>query len=152
SNLMYWDAAGSGLDDVAFVPVAEGQVSFSIWTQNFTESALVDGAPGMVAGKKLGTTNGDHLALHAHRWFFMEGEPSVPEGVYLAALQLRAERYVASDPFYIVAATSGVSASLLDNVALPWVESRVDSLVLAGDYNFDGVVDGDDYLVWHSQY
>lgn len=150
SNLLYWDAAGSP-GDVEFSPVVGGDLSFSLWTQNFTAQAEVRGEAAMVAGHAIGTVTADSTSLHAHRWFFMESDTTVPEGVYLVALQLRAEGYRATEPFYI-AATSGVPASLLDNVALPWVDSRVDSLVLAGDYDFDGTVDEDDFLVLRDQF
>jgi hypothetical protein len=112
----------------------------------------VTGTAEMVAGKRLGVVTGDNIALHAHRWFFMESDTTVPEGVYLIALQLRADGYRASEPFYIAAATSTVPASLVDDLALPWIEERIDSLVLTGDYNFDGVVDEGDHQVWRDQF
>ncbi len=152
SNLMYWDASGTTPDDVAFGAPSQSDISFQLWTQGFTDKAEVTATESMVAGKKLGTITGDNLALHAHRWFFVESASSVHEGIYLIAMQLRAAGYSASEPFYVVSATSGVLANLLDDLALPWVESRIDSLILAGDFNFDGVVDAQDYSVWQSQY
>lgn len=151
SNLMYWDAIGSP-GSVTFAPPPQDDLSFSLWMQNFTDMAEVTGEPEMVAGKRLGVVTGDNVALHAHRWFFMESDTTVPEGVYLVALQLRAAGYRASEPFYIAAATSTVPASLVDGLALPWIEERIDSLVVTGDYNFDGVVEAADYLVWRDQF
>jgi hypothetical protein len=38
----------------------------------------------------------------------------------------------------------------LDLAAAPWVNDRVDTLVLLGDYNKNGVVEAADYTVWRN--
>ncbi|TWT35511.1 hypothetical protein KOR34_04040 [Posidoniimonas corsicana] len=148
ANLMYWDAA---TDVVSFASSAPG-VDFTLYTEGFSDSATVDGSPAMVRGKRLGAISANNLALHAHRWFFMESSTSVPEGVYLAAMQVRAEGFASSEPFYVAAATSAVPSTRLDDVAVPWVAEHADTLLLAGDYNFDGAVDAADLGIWRQQY
>lgn len=149
SNLMYWNPASGHPSEPSFAP-ATGGATLSIWTQNFIDKAVVDGAPDIVPGKSLGTVTDNATSLHAHRWFFMESAGTVPQGIYLVALQVRAEGYLATDPFFVVAATDQIAASTLDNIALPWVDARASSLILEGDFNFDGSVDAGDYVVWRN--
>ena len=47
--------------------------------------------------------------------------------------------------------TLETSLTAIESAARPWVEDRVDELVLDGDFNFDGVVDGVDFEVWSGQ-
>lgn len=151
SNLLYWDGQGSTLDEVEFGPLTQRDVSLALFTQGFADSAQVEGTPTMVPGREIGTTTSDSVALHAHRWFSLNANTVVPEGVYLAALQLRSDGYRNTEPFYIAAATDEVSAATLDNLALAWVADAVDWLILDGDYDFSGDVRGADMLAWQRQ-
>ncbi|TWT77238.1 hypothetical protein Pla123a_18930 [Posidoniimonas polymericola] len=152
SNLMFWDASGGQPEDVHFSPAPQTDTTLTLYTQGFTDNASVDGAAAMVRGKRLGVTTADNLALHAHRWFFMDSQTSTPEGIYLIAMQVRADGFASSEPFFVAAATSSIPASVLDDVALPWVAEHVDDLLLEGDFNFDGEVDSWDYMLWRQQF
>lgn len=158
SNLFYWDGVGMSLEDVEFASVPQANVTMSLFSESF-EQVSVDGAADMVAGALVGTTDstGSGLRLHAHRYFLLDDNDEdlstdPPDGAYLIALQLRMPGYLNSDPFFVVAATFGLSIGALDSAALPWVEENIDSLVVEGDYDFDGDVDGADFLVWQRQY
>jgi hypothetical protein len=158
SNLLYWDGQGSTAADVEFGLVPQTGVTMSLFGRNF-ESAAVDGAAEMVRGKIINTTlaAGSGLRLHAHRFFVLDDGDEVdsttpPPGVYLIALQLRMQDFIATDPFYIAFGIPGTSLTALDSAALPWVMDRVDSLVLKGDYDFDGDVDTADYSTWQRQF
>lgn len=148
SNLLYWDGVGTTTEDVEFGAVPGGDTTLTLYTQNFAESAYVDGSATLTPGKQIGTISSNNLALHAHRWFFLDSTTAPPEGIYLFAMQLRMEGYENTDPFYIAAATDTISAQTLDNVALPWVQSHIDSLILEGDFNLEGNVDGADFFFW----
>ncbi len=148
SNLFYWDGIGTAINQVEFGAVPGGDTSLTLYTQNFADSAFVDGSATITPGKQIGTVSANNLALHAHRWFFLDSATEPPEGIYLFAMQLRMEGYENTDPFFIAAATDEISAHTLDNVALPWVENQLDSLIVPGDFDFEGDVDGADFLVW----
>jgi hypothetical protein len=158
ANLFYWDGAGSVPADVDFEPMDQPGVTLALYGRNFAV-ASVDGSPTMVAGKVLDKTlaEGNVLRLHAHRFFLLDdgdglAHTAPAEGLYLAALQLRMAGFGASDPLFIVAATPGVSLTALDAAARSWVLARQDELVVSGDYNFDGAVDGADLLAWQRQF
>jgi hypothetical protein len=100
---------------------------------------------------------GSALRLHAHRFFVLDDgdgmeATSPPVGVYMVALQLRLEGYTASDPIYIAFGIPGTSLTALDSAARPWMSDHVDSLILEGDYDFDGDVDAGDFSTWRSEF
>ena len=126
----------------------------TLYGRNF-EPAAVSGSDVMVRGKTINETlaPGNALRLHAHRYFVLDDGDGLeatkpPAGVYLIGLQLRMQGYSATDPFYIAFGTPGVSLTALDSAALPWMTTHVDSLVRDGDYDFDGDIDGNDFLRW----
>ena len=162
SNLFYWDGQGTTLQDVEFGVVPQANVTLGIYNVTDNESALIDGSSDMIAGALLGTTDstGSGLRLHRHNWFLLDdgdgGIPPtvVPEGIYLIALQLRMEGYMTSEPFFVVPGTYELISESLEslNAAVSWVQQNVDSLILDGDYNFDGKVDAFDYEAWRAQF
>jgi hypothetical protein len=158
SNLLYWDGQGTVAADVEFGAVPQAGVTMTLYGRNF-EPATADGAAEMVRGRTINETlaAGSALRLHGHRYFVLDdgddSETTVPPGgVYMVALQLRIEGFVASDPFYVAFGTPGTSLAALDSAALPWMLERVDSLIQRGDYDFDGDVDHADHAVWRSQF
>jgi hypothetical protein len=158
SNLMYWDAQGTTPADVEFGLVPQAGVTMTLFGRNF-EPATAAGTGDMVAGKTINQTAaaGSALRLHGHRFFVLDdGDGSEatapPVGVYMVALQLRMQGYRASDPFFIAFGIPGTSLTALDSAALPWMLERVDSLILDGDYNFDGEVDQSDHATWRAQF
>ena len=123
------------------------------------DNAFVAGSPDFVPGKHIGTVTDDLTQpLHAHRWFFLEtvsGAPitTLPEGVYLFAMQLRMEGFENTEPFFIAAGTDDISFNTLDQIAIPWVEDNLDTLVDqgtsgSGDIDANGDYDGADFLAW----
>ena len=163
SNLLYWNGQGTTVASVNFAAVPQAGVTMGLYNVTDGTSAAVSGTPDMVAGSLLGITEqaGSGLRMHRHNFFLLDdgdgGIPptTVPEGIYLLAMQLRMNGYIASDPFYVVADTyNHFSTQLLDplNAALAWANQRVDTLVLPGDYDFDGDVDAGDFAEWRSQY
>jgi hypothetical protein len=158
SNLLYWDGQGALPSDVEFGPVPQTEVTMTLYGRNFEEAA-VSGTAEMVAGKTINQTMapGSPLRLHGHRYFVLDDGDGLestapPVGVYLVALQLRMQGFIASDPFYIAFGIPGTSLAALDMAARPWLLEHVDSLVLDGDYDFDGDVDQADHTVWKSQF
>ena len=158
SNLFYWDGLGASEADVTFGSLPQQGVTLTLFDPNFV-ATVADGAGQMMPGQVIDVTSttNDNLRLHAHRFFLLDDgddneATTPPDGIYLMALQLRMEGLRASDPLYIVSAgfqnlTPSV-VDALDNAALPWVEERADELVLDGDYDFNGIVDGSDFLQW----
>jgi hypothetical protein len=49
-----------------------------------------------------------------------------------------------SDPFYLAWGTLGASLSALESAAMPWIDERIDTLIMDGDMDSDGDVDFDD--------
>ncbi|MEM9186553.1 MAG: dockerin type I domain-containing protein [Planctomycetota bacterium] len=161
SNLFHWDAIGA----VDFAPA--GGESLSLFDFTLTTLATVDGAAAAAPGEFLGVVNqvgeGDAgFGLHAHNFWSLQGEGGDPQvlgsgaaptpGIYLTAMRLRLDGFIPSAPFFVALGTSGTPASAIDNAAVPWVEPRVDDLILQGDYNFDGEVDAADYQLWRAQF
>jgi hypothetical protein len=143
SNLLRWDGAGSP----TFVPAQNA--SLTLYDPNFN-AAVVNGAAAAVSGLRIGTTTSSALALHAHRFWELMGGAAAP-GVYVASLRLRMDGLLPTEPLYIAFATFGTPlAALNDTVA--WLDANADSLLIQGDYNFDGLVDAADYGVWSQQY
>ena len=163
SNLLYWNGVGTTVASVHFGAVPKAGVTMGLYNVTDGTSALVSATPDMVAGSLLGITEaaGSGLRMHRHNFFLLDdgdgGIPptTVPEGIYLLAMQLRMNGYIASDPFYVVADTyNHFSTQFLDplNAALAWVGQNTDTLIRPGDYNFDGQVNAGDYATWRSQF
>jgi hypothetical protein len=163
SNLLYWNGQGTTVASVNFGAVPQAGVTMGLYNVTDGTSALVSNTPDMVAGSLLGITEpaGSGLRMHRHNFFLLDdgdgGIPPtvVPEGIYLLAMQIRMDGYIASDPFYIVPDTfNHFSALGLDplNAAMTWVSQRTDTLILNGDYDFDGDVDDADFAEWRGQY
>lgn len=154
SNLLYWDGAGTVPEDVRFgLPPSDGY-TMTLFGRN-NEPGEVSGSGEMIAGPVLGRTEaGPGLRMHEHRFFFLDDGDDLSdpeEGVYLVAMQLQMEDLRATEPFYLLWSTLNASPVALQFAARPWVEDRVDQLVREGDFNFDGVVDTDDFDVWSNQ-
>lgn len=142
SNLFYWDSVGQ----IEFSPVHPE--TLTLHDPNFNP-AIADGSPEAVSGLRIGTTTGSSLNLHAHRWWWLESSEAAPaDGVYLAALRVRADGYVPTEPIYFAFSTHATPTSVLDAAVFPWIEGNIDLLNLQGDYNYDGSVDGGDYALW----
>jgi hypothetical protein len=162
SNLLYWDGAGTTPEAVDFDLVPQADVTMGVYNVTDGGSALVEGTAEMVPGNLLGVTDttGSGLRLHRHNWYLLDdgdgGVPPtvVPEGVYLIAMQLRMDDYGASKPFFVVSGTFELISQSLESldVAVLWVEQNADSLILEGDYDFDGDVDPADHLAWAAQF
>ena len=158
SNLLYWDGQGSVPNDVSFGLPPDPNVTMTLYGRN-NVPASVGGDPIMVPGATLEQTlaAGSGLRLHAHRFFFLDDNDGITEtqpatGIYLLALHLRMDAHGATVPAYIVFTTPGVSLTALDSAAIPWVEAHQETLVLPGDYNFDGVVSDLDRAAWRGQF
>lgn len=158
SNLLYWDGQGTTPSDVSFGLPTDPNVTLTLFGRN-NIPASVGADSTMIPGPVLDQTlaAGNLLRLHGHRYFFLDdndGSTSTPpaDGIYLLAMHLRMDDFGATEPFYILFSTLDITLTALDNAAMPWVEERQSSLVLAGDYNFDGVVDESDYAAWQNQF
>lgn len=164
SNLLYWNGQGTTVDSVHFAAVPQAGVTMGLYnvTDPGNYSATVSGTPDMVPGSLLGVTDalGSGLRLHRHNWFLLDdgdgGIPPtvVPEGVYLIAMQLRIDGYGTSVPFYVVPGTYDLISTSLPSLdaAVAWVKQHTDTLILPGDYNFDGIVDAADHAAWKAQF
>ena len=151
SNLLYWDGIGTTVDDVEFGLVPTPGVSLSLYAESLLDHSTAHGTDDFIEGTYVGTaTASSTTALHAHLWSFLGSPTTVPDGIYLMSIRLTMEGYVNSDALYIAAATGSISESTLDDLAMPWIDDHLDSLVIPGDFNFDGKVDGQDFLVWQS--
>ena len=149
SNLLYWDGIGSTVNDVDFGLVPTAGVSLSLYTETLLDFSTAHGTDEFVQGKYVGNvTSSSTTPLHAHLWSFIGSTTTVPEGIYLFSIRLTMEGYENSDALYVAAATDSISESTLYNFAMPWVENRLDTLVLPGDFDFDGKVDSQDFLQW----
>jgi hypothetical protein len=158
SNLLYWNGQGTTPNDVSFDLPPDPNVTLTLFGRNNVPAA-VGADPTMIAGPTLEQTlaEGNILRLHGHRFFFLadnDGSTSTSPaaGVYLLAMHLRMDNFGVTEPFYILFSTLGISPTIVDNAAMPWVEDRQSTLVLAGDYNFDGSVNDLDYTVWQNQF
>lgn len=164
SNLLYWNGQGTTVDSVHFAAVPQAGVTMGLY--NVTDpgdySATVAGTPDMVPGSLLGMTDavGSLLRMHRHNWFLLDdgdgGIPPtvVPEGVYLIAMQLRIDGYGTSDPFFVVPGTYELISTSLPSLdaAVSWVNQHTETLILRGDYDFDGDVDAADHAAWKAQF
>lgn len=146
SNLFHWDAVGQ----IEFTPVLSE--TLTLHDPNFNP-AIIDGTTEPVSGLRIGTTTGSALNLHAHRWWWLQGASGTPaDGVYLAALRVRADGYIPTEPIYFAFSTYATPITVLDDSVFPWVEESIDSLISPGDYNYDGLVDGSDYALWKESF
>lgn len=149
TNLLYWDAEGSAIEDVEFGPVPADGAALSLYTEDLSEFSTANGDNQLVAGNYIGKVTTDLTTpLHAHLWSFLGSTSTVPEGIYLSSIRLRMEGYENSAALYVAAATGSVSEDTLYDLALPWIDDHLDALVLPGDFDFDGDVDGQDFLGW----
>ncbi|TWT86501.1 hypothetical protein Mal64_33270 [Pseudobythopirellula maris] len=148
SGLLYWDGVG----EVDFGAPPEDDYSLALFNP-IAESIAATVSPQVAVGPRLLTTRSNG-STDTHNYFVLDDDTDpddasqAADGVYLAAMRLRAEGLRASEPFYLLFGTLSVSLATLNDTAAPWVEERVDSLILAGDYNRDGVVDAADFTVW----
>jgi hypothetical protein len=167
ANLFYWDGTdlggdGLNLDDVLFVVPPNG-VTWNIFDDSFNVHTA-DGSDAFVQGGLIQQTSSDvdpldginTGTLHQHLLLRVDDgdsntQTTPPQGVYMAALQVRAAGFATSDPFLFVHRTSLVSNAVRD-LAAAWARDNYDRLfmppALPGDYNGDGAVDAADYIVW----
>ena len=164
SNLFFWDGTdlgGNGLsvDDVQLVLPPAG-VTWNIFDDGFNlftaaaTDAVVPG--GLLQQTSFDINPGDGIdtgTLHNHLLMRVDDgdgntQTTPPQGVYMAALQLRAMGFETSDPFLFVHRTSSLSNEVRD-LAAEWADLNFESMcALPGDYDFDGDVDGRDFLAW----
>jgi hypothetical protein len=151
STLLYWDGVGESAN---FGATPTPDYSLSLYGGNGSASA--DGGDTLVSGASIGNTSASG-AIHQHRYFFLDDNgdglnTTLPlSGYYLIAMQLRIDGLQTSDPFFMVWGTPGSELAKQAQVAIPWVNDRVESLVgggLEGDFNNDGVVNAADYTVY----
>ncbi len=164
SNVFYWNGADSGgdglsLQDVLFTLPASGTTwnifddGFNLFTANATET-LVTG--GLLQKTSSDTNPGDGIdtgTLHTHLTIRIDdGDGNTltnpAQGVYLVAMRLRSPGFENSDPFLFVHRSSALSNQTRD-LAAEWANLNYASMfALPGDFDFDGDVDGSDFLVW----
>lgn len=154
SNLLYWDGVGA---TPQFSTLTQANTTMTIFGRNNQQASAngtADMIPGKILEKTLTSTTGS-LRLHAHQYWSLAvdaGSTTPAEGFYLTALQVRMDGYKTSQPFYVTWGTLNVSLMTLNDVVMPWVEQQADELVRPGDFDFDGVVDGADFLLWQRQF
>lgn len=166
ANLFYWngsDLGGDGLtqEDVSFVRAPTG-VTWNIFDDGFN-LFTADGSDAMIPGGLIQESSsdidpGDGIdtgSLHSHLLMRVDDgdgntQTSPPSGVYMVSLQARSEGLETSEPFIFVQRTSTVTDAVRD-LAAAWADANYDTLVNGpafGDYDDDGDVDGEDFLVW----
>ncbi|MEX2168049.1 MAG: hypothetical protein WD851_01955 [Pirellulales bacterium] len=167
SNLFFWDGADPGGDglalaDVSFVVPSSG-ITWNILDDGFN-LFTADSSEEFVSGGLIQQTSSDTDPLdgidtgtiHQHLLLRVDDgdgntQTTPPEGVYMVALQARAEGFETSDPFLFVHRTFNVSNEVRD-LAAQWAVAHYNSLfgppVVPGDYNGDGDIDAADYSVW----
>ncbi|MEM8943735.1 MAG: hypothetical protein AAGD11_01020 [Planctomycetota bacterium] len=159
ANMWHWDGVDQGNDgdyltDVAFTPLDTGSTSsFRMYwgpvQTPFLSSGIADGSnvdqPGFVLAQ---TSSGG--GLHVHPGYEVFGPAATPpdEGVYLVSLSLEIENLEDSNPIYLVLRTSEVDPAA-GQAAVAWVNNETSvELPTPGDFDFDGDVDGTDFLLW----
>jgi hypothetical protein len=144
-NLTYWD--GSSFQS----PAAATQIRVD---NNGAPDTIIGSTSGAQPGAHAPLANGigqaDGLGnLHSHLSFFLEPNPSPAPayGVYGLQLSLSssAAGITASDPFFI-AFNFGLSESQFVDAVQQYASLLVPGI--AGDFNNDNDVDGQDFLVW----
>ena len=157
ANFWYWDgmdtdADGFELEDVSFDLGAPGLEWRVLDDGGTTHTA--DGTDTVVPDVLVQNSFSDG-AVHSHIIMLVvdndgNAELNRPEGVYLTSMVLQADGFEASDPFFFVHRTSGLTNEPRD-IAVDWVRDNYDSLIGAtqpGDFNGDGTIDGSDFLTW----
>lgn len=164
SNLFYWDGMNLGndgldLEDVQFSLPPAGTTwnlfddKFNLFTADATDTLV---AGGLVQRTSSDTNPSDGIdtgSLHSHLLIRVDdGDGNTlttpPQGVYLAALRLRSPGFEVSDPFLFVHRTSALSNQVRD-LAAEWADLNLDLFFgIPSDFDFDGDVDGRDFLVW----
>ncbi len=77
----------------------------------------------------------------------LDNDSARPAGAYGFFARLTSNEYGASDPFLVVF-NYGVDYELMTTAALAINAAAVESESLPGDFNFDGMVNAADYVVW----
>ena len=151
SNLLYWDGVGS---TPTFGPTPTSDYEMTIFGR--TGPATADGGNYVVQGGVIDKTDPDG-SLHRHRFFFLDDNgdglnTTIPDaGIYLLGLSLHIPGLDDSRSFFVLFATPELSVLPSLQPANDWVNARVDTLyieAMAGDFNTDGNVKGDDFLAW----
>lgn len=167
ANLFFWDGTDLGGDgltlaDVSFAKPPTG-VTWNIFDDGFnlfTADGSDDMIPGGLIQKSSSDINpGDGIdtgSLHTHLLMRVDDgdgntQTTPPIGVYMVSLQARSEGFETSDPFIFIHRTSTVIDAVRD-LAAAWAVANYDALISEppefGDYDDDGDVDGNDFLVW----
>lgn len=166
ANLFFWDGTDLGGDgltlaDLSFAKPPTG-VTWNIFDDGFN-LFTADGSDAMIAGGLIQESSsdinpGDGIdtgSLHTHLLMRVDdgdgnAQTTPPIGVYMVALQARSEDFETSDPFIFIHRTSTVTDAARD-LAAEWAVASYDDLFGRpefGDYDDDGDVDGNDFLVW----
>jgi hypothetical protein len=124
SNLLFWDGIdfdgdGLHLDDVQAVVPPAG-ITWNIFDDGFTVYTA-DGSDALVPGGLIQQSSSDidpfdgvdTGTLHQHLLIRVDDsdgntQTTPPQGVYIAALHVRSDAFVTSDPFLFVHRTSNV--------------------------------------------
>ncbi len=161
ANFWYWDGVdvaqdGYAIDDVdfGFAPVG---ITWNVFDDDF-ELLTADGSDTVVPNALVQTAFSDG-GIHQHLLMQVADsdgntQTTPPQGIYLAAMVLHAEGYEASEPFFFVNRTAGLTNEPRD-VAADWVRMNYEILIrepLPADFNGDGQVDGDDFLIWQANF
>jgi hypothetical protein len=168
SNLFYWNGqdtdgvAGFSPNDVHFGALPDPNYRFYFLNLNYFVDGMDAAKPGGNIASGLNEIQEDG-SMHIHRFYALDDgdgdSATIPAaGVYLFSMRLRLPGLKTSLPIYLVYATPGLVVTdamnkttyALDDAAAPWVNSHVDTLVLLGDYNKNGVVEAADYTVWRN--
>jgi hypothetical protein len=166
ANLFFWDGTDLGgdgltLEDVSFVKPPTG-VTWNIFDDGFN-LFTADGSDAMIPGGLIQESSsdidpGDGIdtgSLHTHLLMRVDDgdgntQTTPPIGVYMVSLQAQSDGFETSDPFIFIHRTSTVTDAVRD-LAAEWAVTNYDDLIGPpefGDYDDDGDVDGNDFLVW----
>ncbi len=157
ANLWHWDGMdiggeGMSVDDVEFTPVDSG-TAFRVFRgpihSQFLLSGIADGSDSDQPGFVIGPTSGGG-GMHIHPGYEVFGSGATPpdQGVYLVSIGLRMENLEDSEPIYLLLRTNEVEQATADAARLWANDATFATELLAGDFNFDGVVNLADYTVW----
>ena len=153
STLLYWNGAGTMVNQVAFGPAPTGSYSLALYGFGGA-GAAADGSAALIAGHKIEATQGDGF-LHVHHPFVLDNDTDInnptviAEGIYLVAMRLRIAGLDRSEAFYLLWATPAATPAAL-TAAEGWLGSRVEQIAPDFQADFDGDldVDGADFLTW----
>lgn len=166
SNFFFWDGTDSNgdgqltIDDVDIgLPLAGSQYGIlaedgfvgADASENLIEGGLI--GPTSFGGEAGGLGVGrlhNHLILGVDEGDGLTSTPG-PEGLYIAGLQIRAEGFETSDPFFFVHRSTQISEEASDLVAT-FLDDNFEEIVgisddLPGDFNSDGLVNAADFTV-----